>query len=114
MGKSKSTTEKSMSSLAIELHWQLVRTKIGLFFGTDLFVFCAMSLMWIYFYERSVLGSFDIDTKRRIALDGKNILSLTYYIYPGGDEVIKKNIFEPFIFICAIIVVLVIRRHYHE
>ena len=108
MGKQKSTTEKQMSSLAIELHWQLVRTKIGLFFGTDLFVFLAMSFMWIYFYESSVLGTFHFDTKRRIAIDGKNILSLTYYIYPGGDEVIKKNIFEPFIFICAIIVLLIL------
>ena len=108
MGKQKSTTEKQMSSLAIELHWQLVRTKIGLFFGTDLFVFLAMSFMWIYFYESSVLGTFHFDTKRRIAIDGKNILSLTYYIYPGGDEVIKKNIFEPFIFICAIIILLIL------
>ena len=108
MSSTNKKTEENMSSIAIKLHWQLVRTKIGLFIGTDIFVFFAMSFMWIYFFEMSKVGQINIDMKRVITTYGKGITNLTYVIYPGNDEVIKQNVFHPFVFICAIIVFLIL------
>ena len=53
----KGPEQKNMSSIALSLHGQLVRTKLGLYISANFFLFIALSLMTLFQIEWNHFGT---------------------------------------------------------
>ena len=112
----KGTEQKNMSSIALRLHGQLVRTKLGLFFSANLFLFFATSLVCLfqidieYFgsdFVQSLVDNVNGEVTRNITTRGEGIRNLTYVVKSGKDVLINKNIFDQFNLVIALICIAV-------
>ncbi len=108
--------QKNMSSIALKLQGQLVRTKIGLYFASNLFLFLALSFLWIIRLEYDAFGNevffsiedwFAGEMRRYFTTRGEGIRNLTYVVTSGKDVLINENVFFPFVVIIALLVMAI-------
>ena len=113
----KSPEQKNMSSIALRLQGQLVRTKMGLFFAANLFLFIALSFLWIFKLEYDEFGNELIpninkmmygDIQRNFTTRGEGLKNLTYVVSSGDKVLINENVFIPFIVICSLVFVAIL------
>ena len=109
--------QKNMSSIALSLHGQLVRTKLGLYISANFFLFIALSLMTLFQIEWNHFGTelpdkiihwAEGDIDRILTTRGEGIRNLTYVVTSGKDTLINENVFIQFNIIISFIVVAVI------
>lgn len=108
----KTQEQKNMSSIALRLQGHLVRTKIGLYSAANLFLFFALSFLWIIRYEWDAFGT-DIflsiedwiagGTERYITTRGEGISNLTYVVTSDNKTIINENVFFPFVVIIILL-----------
>lgn len=107
---------KSMSSIARKLHGQMVRKKLGVFFGADVLLFFGMAFMWLLAAEVTAVGSggtgtskiIDFGLTRKIYSEGSGLVNLTYEVLKGDTVILKQNIFPAFMLISAIVIIVII------
>ncbi|MCR5215019.1 MAG: HAMP domain-containing histidine kinase [Eubacterium sp.] len=108
----KNSEQKNMSSIALKLHGQLIRTKLGLFFGGDVSLFVLLSLAWISGLEfqhfggdffSNIVSWINGESTRYITTRGEGLTNLTYVVSSGKDVLISTNIFQPFMIICLVV-----------
>ena len=107
---------KSMSSIARKLHGQMVRKKLGVFFGADVLLFFGMAFMWLLAAEAAAVGSggtgtsklIDFGLTRKIYSEGSGLVNLTYEVINGDTVILKQNIFPAFMLISAIVIIVII------
>lgn len=107
---------KKMSSIARKLQGQMVRKKLGLYFGADVLLFFALSFIWLMAAEVSALGKhgpgvfnlIDISLKRRIYNDGSGMANLTYEVMSGDEVLLRQNIYSAFLVISVIVIVAIV------
>ena len=85
---------KSMSSIARKLHGQMVRKKLGVFFGADVLLFFGMSFMWLLAAEAAAVGSGGTGTSKLI--DFEKELYKDYFDKPG----VRNISFEEYQILC--------------
>ena len=114
---SRGKEQKKMSSIALKLHGQQVGAKIGAFFAADLFLFIALSFIWLLNIETSKFGNGNLEeglTKinihyvRSFTTRGEGFQNLTYVVKSGKDVLINEKVFEPFIIICGLVIVAMV------
>ena len=108
----KTQAQKNMSSIALRLQGHLVRTKIGLYSAANMFLFFALSFLWIIRYEWDAFGT-DIflsiedwiagGTERYITTRGEGLVNLTYVVTSDNETIINENIFFPFVVIIILL-----------
>lgn len=110
----KGKEQKNMSSIAWRLHSQIVWTKIGLFFSANLFLFIALSLVWLYGIEEKYLGDgFNLrmikwanrDLSRYFTTRGQGLENLSYVVVSNDEILINENVFRPLIVVLSIIII---------
>ncbi|SEP63416.1 Signal transduction histidine kinase [Lachnospiraceae bacterium NE2001] len=113
----KGPEQKNMSSIALRLHGQLVRTKLGLFFSANLFLFVATSIIclfqidWQYFgsdFPQSIIDNFNGDITRNLTTRGEGLSNLTYVVKSGDEVLINENVFTQFNLIIALIIIAIL------
>ena len=65
----KKSSKKRMNSITRRLHWQLVRSKMGIYFVQNLLIFGIMCGGWAYMQESHSDAGFDIDRIRTVYYD---------------------------------------------
>ena len=94
---------KEMTSIANKLHGQMIRKKLGLFLATDIFLFIALSFMWIITEEWTHFGKIGFNYERRFTTHGDGFDSLKYIVKTtDGDEMVV-NAFKAFILIMCVV-----------
>ena len=113
----KNKEQKNMSSIALRLHGKFIWTKVGLFFSANLFLFIALSFLWLYSIESRTFGDElykyivewkDGDVSRYFTTRGEDLSNLTYVVKSGKDVLINENVFQPFMIIISMIILAVI------
>ena len=114
---SRGKEQKKMSSIALKLHGQQVGAKIGAFFAADIFLFIALSFIWLLNIETNKFGNGNLEeglTKinihyvRSFTTRGEGFQNLTYVVKSGKDVLINEKVFEPFIIICGLVIVAMV------
>lgn len=109
--------QRKMSSIAYKLHGQLVRAKLGAYFAANIFLFLAMSILWLYKVEKDALGSdayyggilpLHLEYDRRLTMRGEDLKNLTYVVSSGDKVLINENVFIPLVIIIAFVVVAIV------
>ena len=120
MGKEKANTRQTgnMSSIARELHGQMVRKKLGIYLGADILLFLALSFIWLLAAEVTALGDngirwafpriIDIHLKRSLETGGLGMKNLTYQVSSGGEVILQQNVYNAFILIVSIVAVVAV------
>ena len=98
---------KKMSSIALKLHGQIVGIKIGLYFSANLFLFFAMSLMYLVFLEYDNIGSIKWSLHRSFSIPDHKIYNLTYTVLSGDEILISQKLFTPLLFIGGTIIIAI-------
>lgn len=104
---------KKMSSIARELHGQMVRKKLGIYFGADVLLFAALSFMWLLASGLTALGGdsirqglprlFGQGVKWKLATEHMGIKNLTYQVISGDEVILNQNVYPAFVLIVAIV-----------
>ena len=103
MAKTKVKESEKMSSIAYKLHGQLIRKKLGIFFATDIFLFIALSFMWIFTEEWTHFGKIGIRFDRYFTTRGDGFLNLKYVVESLDGDVMEVNAYKAFILIICIV-----------
>lgn len=113
----KNKEQKNMSSIALRLHGKFIWTKVGLFFSTNLFLFIALSFLWLYSIESRTFGDEiykylvewkDGDVSRSFTTRGEDLSNLTYVVKSGKEVLISENVFQPLMIIISLIIIAII------
>ncbi len=112
----KTPEQKNMSSIALRLQGQLVRTKIGIYTAANLFLFFALSFLWIIRLEYDAFGAdiffsiedwFAGEVKRYFTTRGEGLRNLSYVVTAGKENIIDENVFFPFVVIIVLMVLAI-------
>ncbi len=103
MAKTKVKESEKMSSIAYKLHGQLIRKKLGIFFATDIFLFIALSFMWVFTEEWTHFGKIGIRFDRYFTTRGDGFLNLKYVVESLDGDVMEVNAYKAFILIICIV-----------
>lgn len=113
----KNREQKKMTSIGYKLHGQLLRTKLGAFFVADIFLFVALSLLWIINLEIDKFGKLDfkkgtvninLGYERFFTTRGEGLNNLTYVVRSDGKELINENVSTALAIILTIVVIAII------
>ena len=109
---------RNMSSIARELHGQMVRKKLGIYFGADVLLFLALSFIWLLASEVTALAGSGLDwnfpriinfhLKRRLETGGLGMKNLTYQVSSGGEVILQQNVYNAFVLIVVIVGVVAV------
>jgi Signal transduction histidine kinase len=100
------SAKKRMSSITRKLHWQLVRSKMGLFFIENLLIIALMGGGWAYMQESHSEAGFDIERERTFVTE-TTFTDTEYVVYDTeGKEIVRANIFPDFAYLVRIIIVV--------
>ena len=103
MAKTKVKESEKMSSIAYKLHGQLIRKKLGIFFATDIFLFIALSFMWVFTEEWTHFGKIGVRFDRYFTTRGDGFLNLKYVVESLDGDVMEVNAYKAFILIICIV-----------
>ena len=104
--QNKKTKEmKKVSSIANQLHSQLIRTKMGAYFAANMFLFAAIFLVWILQVEQANLDELSFNYFRYFTTRGDGLKSLVYVVSENGDVVFEEDAFQIFIFACSMVII---------
>ena len=88
----KKSSKKRMNSITRRLHWQLVRSKMGIYFVQNLLIFGIMCGGWAYMQESHSDAGFDIDRIRTVYYD-RDKETLAYQVLDTeGTELLNLDI----------------------
>lgn len=103
----KKSSKKRMNSITRRLHWQLVRSKMGIYFVQNLLIFGLMCGGWVYMQESHSDAGFDIDRIRTVYYDEEK-KNLEYQVLDNeGTELLNLDIMPDGGYIVGIIGILI-------
>ncbi|MCR5292685.1 MAG: hypothetical protein K6E28_07370, partial [Eubacterium sp.] len=89
----KKSAKKRMSSITRKLHWQLIRSKMGLFFIENLLIITLMSGGWAYMQESHSDYGFEVNRSRSI-VSKEGVWDAEYLVCDeAGKELVRAHIF---------------------
>ena len=109
---------KKMSSIAREIHGQMIRKKLGIYFGADVLLFAALSFMWLLASGLTALGGdsiaqalprlFGPGIKWKLGTGHMGLKNLTYKVISGDEVLLDQNVYAAFVLIAAIVGAVVV------
>ena len=81
---------KKMKSIAHRIVWLITKTKMKLYFKTDILIFVLLNMFWAYMKEIEVIGSFSFHRHRDLILQNGLITGLTYKVTSLGGELLMS------------------------
>ena len=89
----KKSAKKRMSSITRKLHWQLIRSKMGLFFIENLLIIALMGGGWAYMQESRSDYGFEVNRSRSI-VSKEGVWDAEYIVCDeAGKELVRAHIF---------------------
>ncbi len=100
--------ERRVTSIAHKLHGQMVGTRLGLNFAANIFLFAALSVMWIVMKENEVLGEIVPKYDRNFTTRGEGLSNLVYVVSSGDKVLMEEKCFIPLLYILGAVLVAVV------
>ncbi len=100
--------ERRVTSIANKLHGQMVGMRLGLNFAANIFLFAALSVMWIVMKETEKLGEIVPTYNRTFTTRGENLSDLVYVVSSKDEILMEERCFTPLLYILLVVLIAVV------